>query len=147
MAFATNDDLVKIHPTVLDHGVVDWTDELAMAEDDITTMIKTKWFLVEFGSYRTRGMVAQPVYNPDLLVGSQWTKAVCYRALSAYIMPKLSTFRPEGDTFSVASDFYKARFDDEMDMQLNAGVQYDVNDDGEIKEAEKFSTFSNRLYR
>jgi hypothetical protein len=147
MAYATNEDLVKLHPTILDHGIVDWTDEIQLAEDDINLIIKTKWFVQEFGSLRTRGMVIAPIFNPALLVPEQWTKATAYRALYAYILPKLSTFRPEGDTFSTAADFFDQRYDEEMDLQLSAGVMYDLNADGTIKESEKFPSLQNRLYR
>ena len=146
-AFATNDDLVRLHPTVLDHGVVDWTDELAEAQKDVELIIKTKWFLIEFGSMRTRGQAYTPTFNPDLLVPEQWRKAVCYRALAYYIMPHMATFRPEGDTFSTAAEFFDTRFDDEMDLQLGGGVMYDLNADGNISNNEKFPTLTTRLYR
>jgi hypothetical protein len=147
MTFATNSDLLKYYTTVMDHGVVDWSAEIAEAQGDIENIVKAKWFFVEFGSQRTRGMVIQPIFNPDLLVPAQWNKAVCYRALANYILPKLSTFRPEGDAFQKAVDFYDQRFDEEMDLQLSVGVQYDLNNDHTISEAEKFPTLTNRLYR
>jgi len=147
MTFATNPDLLKYMPTVMEHGVTDWTQELADAEDDIKLIVKTKWFFVEFGSLRTRGMVQQPVYDPTLLVASQWNKATCYRALCAYILPKLSTFRVEGDVFQKQMDFFDARFDEEMDLQLSSGVKYDLNKDSNIGNAEEFPTLTNRMYR
>jgi len=147
MTFATNSDLLKYYTTVMDHGVTDWSAEIAEAQSDIENIVKAKWFFVEFGSQRTRGMVIQPVFNPSLLVTTQWTKATCYRALANYILPKLSTFRPEGDSFRQAVDFYDQRFDEEMDLQLSVGVKYDLNNDSVISEAEKFPTLTNRLYR
>jgi len=147
MTFATNSDLLKYYTTVMDHGVTDWSAEIAEAQSDIENIVKAKWFFVEFGSQRTRGMVIQPIFNPSLLVPAQWNKVTCYRALANYILPKLSTFRPEGDAFQKAVDFYHQRFSEEMDLQLSVGVQYDLNNDHTISETEKFPTLTNRLYR
>ena len=147
MTFAVNADLLRYMPTIMDNGVEDWTQELAEAESDVINIIKAKWFFVEFGNQRTRGMAIQPIYKPELLTASQWTKATCYRALTAYILPKLSTFRPEGDSFQKQIDFYDQRFDEEMDIQFSVGVEYDINKNGVISESEKFPVLTNRLYR
>ena len=44
MSFATNEDLVDFYPTAMDHGVADWTAELAQAQGDVETLIKSRWF-------------------------------------------------------------------------------------------------------
>lgn len=145
--FATNSDLVRLYPNAMDHGVADWTEHLAEAQGDIENIVKAKWFYPEFGSQRTRGLVVQPVYYPERLTASQWTKACVYRALSAYILPHLSTFRPEGDSFQEQMDFFDQRFDEEMDLQFGVGIEYDLNADGNVAITEKFPTLTNRLYR
>jgi len=147
MIIANNSDLTKYYPQALEYGISDWSAELASAQEDVLLIIKTKWFFVEFGSLRTRGMVTQPIFNPELLVATQWNKAVVYRALYAYVLPKLSNFRVEGDAFQKAAEFYDERFDEEMDLQLSGGVQYDLNKDGNISHAEEFPSLTNRLYR
>jgi len=147
MIYATNSDLTKFYAQALEFGVSDWADEIALAQADVILAVKTKWFFVEFGSLRTRGMVVQPVFNEDLLTPEQWTTAVVYRALSAYILPKLSNFRPEGDAFQVAASFFKERYVEELELQIAGGVEYDLNNDGTVSEAEKFPTLTNRLYR
>jgi hypothetical protein len=148
MPFATNDDLVKYYPTAMDHGVADWSAELAMAQGDVETIVKTRWFNQEFGQSRSRtNTVVQPVFDATRLTSSQWTRAACYRALAVYILSKLSTFRPEGDSFREQLAFFQNRFDEEMNLQFGSGVEYDQNDDGTVETGEKFAVAQDRLYR
>jgi len=148
MPFATNSDLVKYYPTAMDHGVADWTSELALAQTDVETLVKTRWFNQEFGT--TRGRVSTtvlPQFDATRLTDSQWTRATVYRALAVYILSKLSTFRPEGDAFREQLNFFQNRFEEEMNLQLNAGVEYDTNNDGTVATGEKFTVAQDRLYR
>ena len=149
MSFATNEDLVDYYPNAMEHGVGDWTAELAQAQTDVETLIKSRWFNKEFdsGSARYRVPGGFPSYDPSRLTASQWTRATCFRALACYILPKLSTFRPEGDSFREQLNFFQSRFEEEFNLQLGAGVEYDVNDDGSVSEGEKFQVDQMRLYR
>jgi hypothetical protein len=148
MPFATNDDLVKYFPTAMDHGVADWTAELAMAQGDVETIVKTRWFNQEFGTVRSRSsVVGLPTYDATKLTSSQWTRATCYRALAVYILSKLSTFRPEGDSFREQLAFFQSRFEEEMNLQFGAGVEYDLDNDGTVETGEKFAVAQDRLYR
>ncbi len=147
MSFANNSDLVNLYPTAMDHGVADWTSELALAQGDVETLIKTRWFNQEFGTSRGRSQVGQPAYDPAKLTDTQWTRATVYRALAVYILPKLSTFRPEGDSFREQLAFYQNRFDEEFNMQLGSGVEYDTDGDGTVDSGEKYAVAQDRLYR
>jgi hypothetical protein len=147
MPFATNENLVEYYPTAMDHGVGDWTPELTQAQDDVESLIKSRWFNKEFDTgnrYRVSGF---NTYNPALLTSSQWTRATCYRALSCYILSKLSTFRPEGDAFREQLAFFQNRFEEEFNLQLGAGVEYDLNDNGVVTDAETFAVAQDRMYR
>jgi hypothetical protein len=149
MSFATNEDLVKYYPTAMDHGVADWTAELTQAQEDVETLIKSRWFNKEFdaGSVGYRSLGGFATYNPAFLTESQWTRATVFRALSCYILPKLSTFRPEGDAFKEQLNFFQSRFEEEFNLQLGAGVEYDLNNDNIVTINEKFEVDSLRLYR
>lgn len=149
MSFATNEDLVEYYPNAMEHGVGDWTAELAQAQTDVETLIKSRWFNKEFDNGATRYRISGgfPTYDPSRLTASQWTRATCFRALSCYILPKLSTFRPEGDAFREQLNFFQNRFDEEFNLQLGAGVEYDTNDDGSVSEGERFQVDQMRLYR
>jgi hypothetical protein len=64
-----------------------------------------------------------------------------------YILPKLSTFRPEGDSFRERIDFYRTSYAEEISAQLASGVEYDFNDDGIVDLGEKYAIQQNRLFR
>ena len=85
MAFATNTDLHTYAPEVFDQGVDDWAPELALAETDVSNQIRINWY----NKYHDPSK-----YVKSKLTESQWTKATVYKALYAYILPKLSTFSP-----------------------------------------------------
>tara|TARA_R110000796_G_scaffold37011_6_gene93692 strand:- start:593 stop:1012 length:420 start_codon:yes stop_codon:yes gene_type:complete len=139
MAFATNNNLQEYAPEVFEQGVDDWTDELAKAQVDVINLIQFKWW----NKFYSRSM-----FDSSKLVESQWTKATVYQAMYAYILPRLSTFRPEGDPFREQLTFYKDRFQEEWEIQFGVGIQYDFNDDGIIDTNTDIKQVSQtRLYR
>jgi hypothetical protein len=52
-------------------------------------------------------------------------------------LPQLTKFEPEPDTFQVKMAYYKNRFEEEFDLSLRDGVEYDANDDNIIAADEK----------
>ena len=138
MAFANNTNLQEYAPEVFQQGVDDWTDELAKAQVDVTNMIQFKWW---------NKFYSRSEFDASKLVDTQWTKTTVYQALYAYILPKLSTFRPEGDPFREQLTFYKDRFTEEWELQFGIGIQYDFEDDGTIDDSDVKQVSQNRLYR
>lgn len=137
MAFATNNDLIKYVPDVFDHGIDDFTDELALAETDVADMVKVKWWNNQHSNF---------LFDKANLTETQWTKATVYRALSTYIFPKLSTFRVD-DVFMEQINFYKNRFAEEFDLQFGLGIEYDMDEDGTVTDGEIEEYKQDRLYR
>lgn len=135
---ANNTNLQEYAPEVFQQGVDDWTDELAKAQVDVTNMIQFKWW---------NKFYSRSEFDASKLVDTQWTKTTVYQALYAYILPKLSTFRPEGDPFREQLTFYKDRFTEEWELQFGIGIQYDFEDDGTIGNEDVKQVSQNRLYR
>lgn len=138
MAFAANSDLQEYAPEVFDQGVSDWTTQLGKAEDDVANQIQIKWY----NQYKSR-----KDYTKSKLTDAQWTRATCYRALYAHILPQLSTFRPEGDPFREQIEFWKERYEEELDTQFALGIEYDSDGDGNVTDEETQVFYQNRLYR
>jgi hypothetical protein len=138
MAFATNNDIEQYAPEVFDQGVEDWSDELALAETDVSNFVQIRWFNKHHSKTN---------WDKTKLTDAQWNRATVYRALYAHIMPKLSTFRPEGDPFREQIIFYRERFEEEMDIQFGLGIQYDDNNDGIVTDGETEVYKQNRLRR
>ena len=139
MAFATNTDLEEYAPEVFKQGVNDWTEELAKAQTDVTNMIQFKWW---------NKFYSRTEFDSSKLVEAQWTKTTVYHTMYAYILPRLSTFRPEGDPFREQIEFYKERYNEEWELQFGVGIQYDFEGDGSIDQNRDVRQVSQtRLYR
>jgi hypothetical protein len=85
--------------------------------------------------------------DTTLLTESQFTRAAVFHVLAYYILPKLMKFDPEGDRFENMMKHYKSRFDEEFDLILRDGVEYDANDDGTVDNGEKSATHFMRIVR
>jgi hypothetical protein len=139
MAFATDSDLLNYIPTIFDHGPNTYIEALEEAHKDVVRIIQTHWFnkIERFEDF-----------DEKWLDGEQWTRAVVYRALGYYILPRLSSWRSESDSFRNQIEFYQARFDDEMDAVFAIGVRYDFDEDSTIDETtETEHYYQNRLWR
>ena len=138
MAFANNTNLQEYAPEVYQQGVDDWTDELDKAQTDVINMIQFKWF---------NKFYSRTEFDESKLVDAQWTKTTVYQALYAYILPRLSTFRPEGDPFREQLIFYKDRFQEEWELQFGVGIKYDFEGDGFDIDTDVKQVSQTRLYR
>jgi len=138
MAFANNQDLQRYAPEMFEQGIDDFTEELGEAQIDVTNMIQFKWW---------NQLHSRSQFDKVKLTDAQWTKATVYKALAAYILPRLSTFRPEGDPFREQLTFYKERFSEEFDLQFGLGIEYDLDGDGTVEDNEVEPYAQDRLYR
>ena len=137
MTFATNQDLQQYVPDIFDQGVEDWTAEIALAQGDVVNQIRVRYWNKEH---------SRSGFDAAKLTPAQWTKATVYRALHAYIMPKLSTFRVD-DVFIEQIKFYKGMYAEEMDLQFALGIEYDINGDTSVTDGEITEYSQDRLYR
>lgn len=136
MAFAVDNDLVKYIPNIFDYGVESFAGELAMAEDDVVRYIKINW-------YNKSG---RDDFDKAKLTETQWNRSTIYLALYAFILPQLSTWRPEGDSFQEQISFYKNRFKEEIESQLAVGVEYDMDGDATVSKDEVFRANRGKLW-
>lgn len=144
MAYANLSDLLEVEPNIQDYGVIDWTTQLERSETEINRVLTVRWWQ----SYRkSLGLTDSSPLDATLLDGTQWTQATVYHALAYHICPKLTQFSPETDKFQVMMDYYRGRFEHEMDLCIREGVRYDANDNGTFSDAEKVSDTSLRLRR
>lgn len=148
MAYATNTQLQAVQPSIVNHGITDFTAQLTEAEADVKRYIEVNWFNKTYSQGFDRvGRRIGSTFDATKLTDSQWQRATIYRALYAHILPLLSPFAVGGDTFREMIDHYRNRFVEEMDMEMAQGVEYDGNNDGSISESEKFKQRQERIYR
>tara|TARA_R110000851_G_scaffold211412_2_gene363974 strand:+ start:1351 stop:1767 length:417 start_codon:yes stop_codon:yes gene_type:complete len=138
MAFATDSQLLEYVNTIFDHGVESWQTELDRAEDDVIRKIKVEWYNKRYSPSN---------FEAAELVATQWTAATIYRAIAYYIMPGLSQWRPESDSFREQIEFYQARYAEEIDDQFAVGIQYDFNNDDTIDAGEVYNASQTRVWR
>jgi len=144
MAYATLADLLAVEPNIQEYGVIEWTTEISRSERELNRIISVRWW----PTYRkNNGLSDNSLLDTSLLDTTQWTQATVYHALAYHICPKLTQFSPENDKFQVMMDYYRGRFEHEMDLCIREGVRYDADDSGTFSDAEKTSDTTLRLVR
>ena len=137
MAFSNDSDLLNILPDILGFGIDSFSTEHAKAQADIERHIRAVW-------WDQRGFSGE--LKPALLTDSQWTRANSYLVLWKYALPQLTNW-VDGDRFQGMIDFYKSRYNEELEACFKDGVSYDANDDGTVDEAERTPINDGRLVR
>jgi len=150
---ATETDLKSMVPDVFSHGINSFVSDLKMAQDDIVNLIKSSWwndairnnFIVN--STNTSFQQGFIPLDENLLNASALSKIIIYRAVSAYIYPKLSTFKTvDGDSFSRKATFYNKLYNDEWKIVRHLPL-YDFNKDGIFSDLERKINGGRRIQR
>jgi hypothetical protein len=148
--FATLSDLLEQEPNIQDYGLLDWSQELASAQTEVTRHIAVRWWpqYARGTSIDIRFVNAGgATMDETLLDPTQWTKATVYYCLAHQICPKLTKFDVEGDRFQVMMDYYARRYETEFDIALREGVRYDSDQNSVFSTTEKNPVSSLRLKR
>jgi hypothetical protein len=145
MTYATYDDLKQVEANIAEYGVLDWDIELDRSASEIQRVLKVRWWNT---FVREHPSLLNTLPNYDLLDPSQFTQATVYHSLAYHICPKLTQFSgAEPDKFQVMMEYYRGRFEHEMDLILREGVRYDINNDSTIDLKEQTATKTLRLVR
>jgi hypothetical protein len=147
-------DVQEYQPDIAEYGITDFDTQLQHAEDDVIRQIREEWWERYRHTVRYKDItkITTIEMNSALLVNSQWTRAVVYRALSDYILPMLTKWKdPQGgegaDTFQVKMDYYRKKYSEEFQAILRDGVKYDENNDSTIQTSEEEPIHHLRLVR
>lgn len=138
MAMSTDSDLTALQPDILSLGISSFASEHARAQADIERHLRAHWWT---RTGRSGEM------DTTLLTESQFTRAAAYRVLSNYALPKLTKWKEEHDRFQLMIDWYQARYNEEMEVILLDGVEYDADDDSVVTVGEKRPLHTRRLAR
>ena len=128
--------LQKIQPDILGFGITDFDDQLQLAENDVLRQIRAEWWERYRHQVRykdiTKGTSVE--MTDSKLTDSQWVYAVVYKSQAYYIFPQLTKWRndTEKDSFQVQIEFYKDRYNEEFQLVLRDGVEYDVDGGGTV---------------
>jgi len=149
--FATDTDLLEYEPQIHDFGIQDFGNDPNLHEktyDDIIRLLNIKWFpTTQFGRYDITISNNHLKLDENKIVEAQFKRAAVYHVLGYYVYGRLSTFDPDGDSFKEKMMYYKNLFNEEFDLILQEGVQYDLDSDGNIDSSEETPYYHNRLQR
>ena len=147
--FATLDNLLQVEPLIQDYGNLDWDFELARSQTEVIRVLSVRWWPQYSKQFKVNITIVgqMAIMDPNRLNGDQWMMATVYHCLAYHICPKLTKFLPETDKFQVMMEYYRQRFDHEMDLAIREGVQYDINQDGVIAPFEQLPDTYLRIRR
>lgn len=148
MSFATDSDVVEYVPDLHEYGIQDFSADHAKTQDDILRRLRIEWWpRLQPWKYDIRYVNNAPEMDSTLLTDTQFTRTAVFHVLAYYILPKLAKFDPDGDRFENMMKHYKSRFEEEFNLVLKDGVEYDLNNDNTVGVSEKASTEFMRLVR
>jgi hypothetical protein len=148
MAMSTDTDVLTYEPDITQYGIQSFADEHAKTRSDILRILRVNWWPRHRNTLDKYKTVSTGLEMDDTkLTESQFTRAAVYHVLAYYILPKLSKFTPDGDVFREKMEYYRARFNEEIDMVLRDGPEYDFDGDGTVSETEKQPVHYGRLVR
>lgn len=138
MAIFTEDNIIEYFPDLHNFGIQDFNDFIAKTESDIHRLLRIEWFPTL--------RISSGDYEPSKVKESQLTRSAVYYSLYKYILPQLTQWAVEGDSFQTQIEFYSRAFHDEFDLAKRE-LFYDWNDDGTYDESERELQPSQRLVR
>lgn len=148
MAFATISNIQEYEPDVLNFGIQNFDDALTKAQADVERYLRVNWWpSQQIGRFDITVVGTNMEMDPNKLTDSQFTRATVYCALGYYIYPRLSKFEPTLDIFQMKLDYYKKMYAEEIDLVIRDGVEYDLDSNGQISDAEKVPQYFLRLKR
>ena len=148
MAMSTDTDVLSYEPDILQFGIQSFADEHAKSRADILRILRISWWPRHRNTLDKYKTVSTGLEMDDTkLTESQFTRAAVYHVLAFYILPKLSKFTPDGDVFREKMEYYRARFNEEIDYVLRDGPEYDFSGDGVVSDSEKQPVHYGRLVR
>lgn len=144
----TIEDVIEYYPDVTEYGIQEFETYFTKTQNDIYRLLEIRWWPVRSKSdYRVTDIRIYQEMNTAKLTDSQFTRAAVFHCLQYYILPMLTKFDPDGDRFQEQMRHYKERFEEEFDLVLRKGVEYDDDGDGIVETSEKQPVHQNRLIR
>jgi hypothetical protein len=146
--FATDSDILIYEPSITQYGIQEYTTEHEQTYNDIIRLLNIKWWpTAEYGRIDITVVGSTTKLDESKLDTDQFTRAAVYHVLAYYIYPKLSSFDPDGDVFREKMTYYKGKFEEEFQLIISVGVNYDLDNSGTFEDGEKQTFYSGRLIR
>lgn len=141
MALFTEANIIEYFPDLHNYGIQDFSDMIAKTDQDIYRLLRIEWW-----PKLTSRTTSFTGFDTTKLKDSQLTRSAVYYCLFKYVLPKLTKFDPEGDSFQTQIMFYKNAFDEEFDLTKRE-LFYDWDGDGLYETDEQEIQPAQRLVR
>jgi hypothetical protein len=143
-SYATDEDLLKIRPDILDLGVSDWDDQHKRAFQKINRDIEVRWYRPTCADLGIDWRVTE--FDPDELQSGQLNTLACYKALElVYMFLMKNTENPDG--FERQMKLFSSEYEKELQSIISFGLSYDWDDSGAVEDDEEHLYQPRRLYR
>jgi hypothetical protein len=149
MTMSTNVDLLYYQPDILDYGIEDYTTEHDRAREDVLRRLRTEWYQQARPINRHTGLLDNEM-DVTRLNESQFTRCAVYRVLAEYILPQHTKWNASGDEdkFQIMMKHYAKKYDEEFELVMRDGIEYDWDGDSTYEDHEiKPTHYSTRLFR
>ena len=144
MTYCTDSDLVKYRPNILSLGVSDWETQRTEAYTIINRVITARWY-----KKAAPEMGYDPnttVFDPSYVRSATLTRLEAFKTLElAYMLLKKEG--PEADGFERLEKAFRSRYNEELEMVLAVGIDYDWSGSGEYEDDELYVRVQRRLVR
>lgn len=144
MTYCVDDDLLKYRSNIMTLGVDDWSEQRNEAYRLINRVISARW-------YRTAApeMGVDPraiVFDPTKVREGTFEALEAFKTLElAFIILKKEG--PEADGFERFEESFRKKYNEELELILAAGIDYDWNADDSISDTELYLRTPRRLTR
>lgn len=146
LLFHGDEDLTEVRPDILSYGITDFDVQMEESESIINRTLDARWYRNVADDFGLNWRVTP--FKPALLLngGVQLNRLATYKSLQLIYL-FLMKESPEPDAFERQMDTFKKLYKEELNEVLNAGVDYDFDEDGEIAAGENILPKIRRLIR
>lgn len=144
MTYCTDSDMEKYRPNILGLGVSDWESQREEAYSMINRVIIARWY---------RKAAPEMGYDPNTtFFDPSWVREGTLTRLEAFkaielAMMHLKKDTPEEDGFERMEKSFRRRYNEELEMVLAAGIDYDWSASGTFDDDEVYIRVQRRLIR
>ena len=144
MALFTEADMKEYMPDLHNYGIQDFSDMIAKTDEDIYRLLRIEWFPKL--TSRSTGASSWESFDTNKLKDSQLKRSAVYYCLYKYVLPKLTQWAVEGDSFQTQIKFYRDAFEEEFAIAQRE-LYYDWDGDGVYEDGEHEIQPAKRLVR
>lgn len=144
MSYCVDSDLLKYRPNILSLGVDSWEDQREEAYGMINRVLLTRWY---------RKVAPEMGYDPNVTIfdptqikEGSLTRLEAFKTLElAYMI--LMKDSPEADGFERNMKTFRDKYNEELELVLAQGLDYDWSDSGTFDDDEVYLRAPRRLTR